>query len=92
MRNLNNMRKINFIIPNEWGQYLYRILSPIKELVDGIWKVDDIGEVDDLQAWENINGEMVDLFDSKYFSNQKFFSLLGSHGREIGRASCRERV
>ena len=76
---MNHMKKINFIIPNEWGQYLYRILSPIKELVDGIWEVDDIGEVDDLQAWENIDGEMVDLFDSKYFSNQEFFSLLGSH-------------
>ena len=69
------MRKINFIIPNEWGQYLYQILSPIKDLVDGTWELDDLY----LQAWENINGEMVDLFDSMCFSNRDFFSLLGSH-------------
>ena len=72
VRTLNHMRKISFIIPNEWGQYLYRILSPIKDIVDGTW------EVVDLQAWKNINGEMVDLFDSDYFSNQDFFSLLES--------------
>ena len=72
MRTLNHIQKISFIIPNEWGQYLYHILSPIKDIVDGTW------EVDDLQAWHNINGEMVDLFDFKYFSNQDFFSLLMS--------------
>lgn len=72
MKNLNHIQKISFIIPNEWGQYLYHILSPIKDIVDGTW------EVDDLQAWHNINGEMVDLFDFKYFSNQDFFSLLMS--------------
>ena len=72
------MRKISFMIPNAWGQYLYQILFPIKDLVDGTW---DVGcDVDDpyLQAWHNINGEMVDLFASRYFSNQDFFSLLGS--------------
>ena len=72
MRTLNHIQKISFIIPNEWGQYLYRILSPIKDIVDGTW------EVVDLQAWHNIDGEMVDLFDFRYFSNQDFFSLLMS--------------
>ena len=71
-------KKISFIIPNEWGQYLYRILSPIKDIVDGTWEVYGTCEVVDLQAWKNINGEMVDLFDSDYFSNQDFFSLLES--------------
>lgn len=76
--NFESYKKISFIIPNEWGQYLYRILSPIKDIVDGTWEVYGTWEVVDLQAWENINGEMVDLFDSDYFSNQDFFSLLGS--------------
>ena len=68
------MRKISFIIPNAWGQYLYQILFPIKDLVDGTW---DVGcDVDDpyLQAW----GETDDLFASGCYSNQDFFSLLGS--------------
>ena len=78
MRALNHIQKISFIIPNEWGQYLYRILSPIKDIVDGTWEVYGTWEVVDLQAWKNINGEMVDLFDSDYFSNQDFFSLLES--------------
>ena len=78
VRNLDNIKKISFIIPNEWGQYLYRILSPIKDIVDGTWEVYGTWEVVDLQAWKNINGEMVDLFDSDYFSNQDFFSLLES--------------
>ena len=76
VRTLNHMRKIRFIIPNEWGQYLYRILSPIKDIVDGTWEVYGTWEVVDLQAWQDINGEIVDLFDSDYFSNQDFFSLL----------------
>ena len=78
VRTLNHMRKISFIIPNEWGQYLYRILSPIKDIVDGTWEVYGTWEVVDLQAWQDINGEIVDLFDSDYFSNQDFFSLLES--------------
>lgn len=68
------MRKMSFIIPNAWGQYLYQILFPIKDLVDGTW---DVGcDVDDpyLQAW----GETDDLFASRCYSNQDFFSLLGS--------------
>ena len=68
------MRKISFIIPNAWGQYLYQILFPIKDLVDGTW---DVGcDVDDpyLQAWS----ETDDLFASGCYSNQDFFSLLGS--------------
>lgn len=68
------MRKMSFIIPNAWGQYLYQILFPIKDLVDGTW---DVGcDVDDpyLQAW----GETDDLFASGCYSNQDFFSLLGS--------------
>ena len=68
------MRKMSFIIPNAWGQYLYQILFPIKDMVDGTW---DVGyDVDDpyLQAW----GETDDLFTSRCFSNQDFFSLLGS--------------
>ena len=68
------MRKISFMIPNAWGQYLYQILFPIKDLVDGTW---DVGcDVDDpyLQAW----GETDDLFASGCYSNQDFFSLLGS--------------
>ena len=68
------MRKISFIIPNAWGQYLYQILFPIKALVDGTW---DVGcDVDDpyLQAWS----ETDDLFASGCYSNQDFFSLLGS--------------
>ena len=69
------MKKISFIIPNEWGQYLYRILSPIKDMIDGTWDLDDLY----LQAWQDINGEIVDLFDSRCFSNQDFFSLLGLH-------------
>lgn len=76
------MRKISFMIPNAWGQYLYQILFPIKDLVDGTW---DVGcDVDDpyLQAWYDMNGETDDetddLFASRYFSNQDFFSLLGS--------------
>ena len=76
--NFESYKKISFIIPNEWGQYLYRILSPIKDIVDGTWEVYGTWEVVDLQAWKNINGEMVDLFDSDYFSNQDFFSLLES--------------
>ena len=68
------MKKISFIIPNEWGQYLYRILSPIKDMIDGTWDLDDLY----LQAWQDINGEIVDLFDSRCFSNQDFFSLLKS--------------
>jgi hypothetical protein len=68
------MRKMSFIIPNAWGQYLYQILFPIKDLVDGTW---DVGcDVDDpyLQAWS----ETDDLFASGCYSNQDFFSLLGS--------------
>ena len=68
------MKKISFIIPNEWGQYLYRILSPIKDMIDGTWDLDDLY----LQAWQDIKGEIVDLFDSRCFSNQDFFSLLKS--------------
>ena len=78
MRTLNHIKKISFIIPNEWGQYLYRILSPIKDIVDGTWEVYGTWEVVDLQAWQDINGEIVDLFDPRYFSNQDFFSLLMS--------------
>ena len=78
VRTLNHIKKISFIIPNEWGQYLYRILSPIKDIVDGTWEVYGTWEVVDLQAWKDINGEIVDLFDSDYFSNQDFFSLLES--------------
>ena len=78
MRTLNHIKKISFIIPNEWGQYLYRILSPIKDIVDGTWEVYGTAIIGDLQAWHNINGEMVDLFDFRYFSNQDFFSLLMS--------------
>lgn len=78
MRTLNHIQKISFIIPNEWGQYLYRILSPIKDIVDGTWEVYGTWKVVDLQAWHNIDGEMVDLFDFRYFSNQDFFSLLMS--------------
>ena len=74
MRTLNHIQKISFIIPNGWGQYLYRILSPIKDMVDGTWELDDLY----LQAWQDINGEIVDLFDSRCFSNQDFFSLLES--------------
>ena len=76
--NFESYKKISFIIPNEWGQYLYRILSPIKDIVDGTWEVYGTWEVVDLQAWQDINGEIVDLFDSDYFSNQDFFSLLES--------------
>ncbi|WP_237142750.1 DUF2691 family protein [Selenomonas sp. oral taxon 920] len=50
----------------------------MKDIVDGTWEVYGTWEVVDLQAWKNINGEMVDLFDSDYFSNQDFFSLLES--------------
>lgn len=60
------------------GTIFNRILSPIKDIVDGTWAVYGTWEVVDLQAWKNINGEMVDLFDSDYFSNQDFFSLLES--------------
>ena len=74
MRTLNHIQKISFIIPNGWGQYLYHILSPIKDMVDGTWELDDLY----LQAWQDINGEIVDLFDPRYFSNQDFFSLLMS--------------
>ena len=62
------------MIPNAWGQYLYQILFPIKDLVDGTW---DVGcDVDDpyLQAWDKTD----DLFASGCYSNQDFFSLLGS--------------
>ena len=78
MRTLNHIQKISFIIPNGWGQYLYRILSPIKDIVDGTWEVYGTAIIGDLQAWHNINGEMVDLFDFRYFSNQDFFSVLMS--------------
>ena len=74
MQTLNHIQKISFIIPNGWGQYLYHILSPIKDMVDGTWELDDLY----LQAWQDINGEIVDLFDPRYFSNQDFFSLLMS--------------
>ena len=74
MRSLNTIQKISFIIPNGWGQYLYHVLSPIKDMVDGTWELDDLY----LQAWQDINGEIVDLFDPRYFSNQDFFSLLMS--------------
>ena len=47
-------------------------------MVDGTWEVYGTAIIGDLQAWHNINGEMVDLFDSDYFSNQDFFSLLES--------------
>ena len=66
-RETDLMRKISFMIPNAWGQYLYQILFPIKDLVDGTW---DVGcDVDEpyLQAWYNMNGEMVDLFASGFF-------------------------
>ena len=71
---MNTIQKISFIIPNGWGQYLYHVLSPIKDMVDGTWELDDLY----LQAWQDINGEIVDLFDPRYFSNQDFFSLLMS--------------
>jgi hypothetical protein len=74
VRSLNTIQKISFIIPNGWGQYLYHVLSPIKDMVDGTWELDDLY----LQAWQDINGEIVDLFDPRYFSNQDFFSLLMS--------------
>ena len=76
------MRKISFIIPNAWGQYLYQILFPIKDLVDGTWDVGCDADEPYLQVWYDMNGETDDetddLFASRYFSNQDFFSLLGS--------------
>ena len=68
------MRKISFIIPNAWGQYLYQILFPIKDLVDGTWEVGCDVDEPYLQAWD----ETDDLFASRRYSNQDFFSLLGS--------------
>ncbi len=47
-------------------------------MVDGTWEVYGTAIIGDLQAWHNINGEMVDLFDFRYFSNQDFFSVLMS--------------
>ena len=47
-------------------------------MVDGTWEVYGTAIIGGLQAWHNINGEMVDLFDFRYFSNQDFFSLLMS--------------
>ena len=68
------MRKMSFIIPNAWGQYLYQILFPIKDLVDGTWEVGCDVDEPYLQAWD----ETDDLFASRCYSNQDFFSLLGS--------------
>lgn len=68
------MRKMSFIIPNAWGQYLYQILFPIKDLVDGTWEVGCDVDEPYLQAWD----ETDDLFASRRYSNQDFFSLLGS--------------
>ena len=75
---MNTIQKISFIIPNGWGQYLYHVLSPIKDMVDGTWEVYGTAIIGGLQAWQDINGEIVDLFDPRYFSNQDFFSLLMS--------------
>ena len=47
-------------------------------MVDGTWEVYGTAIIGGLQAWQDINGEIVDLFDPRYFSNQDFFSLLMS--------------
>ena len=72
MRTLNHIQKISFIIPNGWGQYLYHILSPIKDMVDGTWEVYGTAIIGDLQAWHNINGEMVDLISSIFQTKISF--------------------
>lgn len=66
---MEKLKAIEIEISNDWGWCLLDILYCVSMYVK-IWKIDE-GE-----AYKNVDGKIVDLFDDSIYCNEDFFNVI----------------